>query len=317
MGRAPLSKTAHATGFRRARLDARKVRAAASVRVQESNGSMGAMAETAGARLERLLDIMRTLRAPDGCPWDREQTHASLRPYVLEETYELLDAIDSGSPEQLKEELGDFIFEAIFLAQISQEAGDFDFGDALEAVSDKLVRRHPHVFARSAPDETVTTEQVIERWETLKARERAEAGRPAARPKTTLSGVPKTLPALLRAYEIGARAAAVGFDWQKAGDVVDKIDEEVAELRAAVESEADRPARAEEEMGDLLFAIANLSRKLGIEPEAALRRATEKFAARFEAMEANLAQRGATLTEASLEEMEAEWGRVKAATSSP
>jgi MazG family protein len=191
---------------------------------------MAPMAETAGARLERLLDIMRTLRAPDGCPWDREQTHASLRPYVLEETYELLEAIDSGSADQLREELGDFIFEAVFLAQISQEAGDFDFGDALDAVSDKLVRRHPHVFARSAPDETVTTGQVIERWEALKARERAEAGRPAARPKTTLSGVPKTLPALLRAYEIGARAAAVGFDWQKAGDVLDKIEEEVAEL---------------------------------------------------------------------------------------
>jgi MazG family protein len=278
---------------------------------------MAPMAETAGARLERLLDIMRTLRAPDGCPWDREQTHASLRPYVLEETYELLEAIDSGSADQLREELGDFIFEAVFLAQISQEAGDFDFGDALDAVSDKLVRRHPHVFARSAPDETVTTGQVIERWEALKARERAQAGRPAASPKTRLSGVPKTLPALLRAYEIGARAAAVGFDWQKAGDVLDKIEEEVAELRAEIQAGAlDSPARAEEEMGDLLFAIANLSRKLGIEPEAALRRATEKFTARFEAMEAGLAQRGRTLTEASLEEMEVEWRRVKAASSS-
>jgi MazG family protein len=274
------------------------------------------MAETAGARLERLLDIMRTLRAPDGCPWDRDQTHASLRPYVLEETYELLEAIDSGSPDLLREELGDFIFEAVFLAQISQEAGDFDFGDALEAVSDKLVRRHPHVFARGAGDETVTTGQVIERWETLKAAERAAAGKGAAsRPKTTLGGVPKTLPALLRAYEIGSRAAAVGFDWQKAEDVMDKIEEEVAELRAEVQSGAiGSPARAEEEMGDLLFAIANLSRKLGVEPEAALRRATDKFTARFEAMEAGLADRGTPLTNATLEEMEAEWGRVKAAS---
>ena len=276
------------------------------------------MAETAGDRLERLLDIMRTLRAPDGCPWDREQTHASLRPYVLEETYELLEAIDSGSPDLLREELGDFIFEAVFLAQISQEAGDFDFSDALEAVSDKLVRRHPHVFARSAGEETVTAGQVIERWETLKAAERAAAGKaPTSRSKTTLGGVPKTLPALLRAYEIGSRAAAVGFDWQKAADVLDKIEEEVAELRAEVQSGAiGSPARAEEEMGDLLFAIANLSRKLGIEPEAALRRATDKFTARCEAMEAGLADRGTPLTNATLEDMEAGWERAKSVTSS-
>ena len=275
------------------------------------------MAETAGAKLERLLDIMRALRAPDGCPWDREQTHASLRPYVLEETYELLEAIEHGTADQLKEELGDLVFEAVFLAQISQEAGDFAFGDALDAVADKLVRRHPHVFARTGQDDDVTTAQVIERWETLKARERAAAGSQTSRPKTTLSGVPRTLPALLRAYEIGARAAAVGFDWQHAADVLDKIEEEVAELRAEVQTgEIGDLSRAEDEMGDLLFALANLSRKLGIEPEAALRRATDKFSARFEAMEGNLATAGKPLTEATLEEMEAEWGRVKAASSS-
>jgi MazG family protein len=270
------------------------------------------MADTAGGRFERLLDIMRTLREPGGCPWDREQTHASLRPFVLEETYELLEAIESGSAADLKEELGDFLFEAVFLARISEEAGDFGIGDAIDAICDKLVRRHPHVFARSSGEDALTSEQVVEKWETLKARERAAATRDERRTKTTLSGVPKTLPALLRAYEIGARAAAVGFDWNTPGDVLAKIDEEVAEVRHEVESGATgQLSRAEEEMGDLLFAIANLSRKLGVEPEAALRRATEKFSARFEAMERRLDERGRPLTEATLDEMEAEWGRVK------
>jgi MazG family protein len=270
------------------------------------------MAETPGAKLERLLDIMRRLRAPGGCPWDREQTHQSLRPFVLEETYEVLDAIENGTPAQLKDELGDFLFEAVFLAQISQEAGDFDIGDALDAVAGKLVRRHPHVFAPASHDGDVTTAEVVEQWEVLKARERAADGRPSPR-KTTLGGVPETLPALLRAYEIGARAAAVGFDWTAPGDVMDKIEEEVAELRQEMDAGAAHDAsRAEEEMGDLLFAIANLSRKLGVEPESALRRATGKFTARFDAMERRMADAGKSLTDASLDEMETEWARVKA-----
>src|SRR5919106_2789547 len=167
------------------------------------------MTETAGTHFDRLLEIMRALRAPGGCPWDREQTLASLRPFVLEETYEVLEAIETGSPAALREELGDYLYEAVFLAQISEEAGDFSIGDAIDAICDKLVRRHPHVFARAQGDESITTTQVIERWETMKARERVEALRPgsgqeggeAKRPKTTLSGVPKTLPSLLRAYE--------------------------------------------------------------------------------------------------------------------
>jgi nucleoside triphosphate diphosphatase len=275
---------------------------------------MTIMAETAGARFDRLVDIMRALRAPDGCPWDREQTLASLRPFVLEETYELLDAIEHGAPDDLREELGDYLYEAVFLAQISEEAGDFTIADAIEAICDKLVRRHPHVFARAAGEDAITSDQVIERWETMKARERAaaaEAGR-TPRPKTALSGVPKTLPSLLRAYEIGARAAAVGFDWARPADVLDKIEEEVAEVRKEVESGATgHLSRAEDEMGDLLFAIANLTRKLGIEPESALRRANEKFTRRFDAMEHAFAERGTPLAEATLEQMEAEWQRVK------
>ncbi len=274
---------------------------------------------TAGQRFDRLVDIMRALRAPDGCPWDREQTQASLRPFVLEETYEVLEAIEHGTPAQLCEELGDFLFEAVFLAQISDERGEFTIADAIDAICDKLVRRHPHVFAREAGTPALTSGQVIEKWETLKAREREAALRGgsgqapvAAKKKTTLSGVPITLPSLLRAYEVSARAAAVGFDWANAGDVLDKIDEEVKELRREVESGATgQLSRAEEEMGDLLFAIANLSRKLGIEPEAALRRASTKFTTRFDAVEEAFAARKQSLSDATLEEMEAEWQRVK------
>jgi MazG family protein len=273
---------------------------------------MADMSDTPGAKFERLLEIMRILRAPGGCPWDREQTLASLRPFVLEETYEVLEAIDTGSSAALREELGDFLFEAVFLAQISEEAGDFAIGDAIDAICDKLIRRHPHVFERTAGEESMTSGQVLEKWETLKARERAAAGEESTKRKTTLSGVPKTLPSLLRAYEISARAAAVGFDWARPTDVLDKIDEEVAEVRREVESGATgHLSRAEEEMGDLLFAIANLSRKLGIEPEAALRRANEKFTKRFDAVEQAFAARGESLSEAGLEKMEAEWQRVK------
>lgn len=274
------------------------------------------MSDTPGTRFERLVDIMRALRAPDGCPWDREQTLASLRPFVLEETYEVLEAIEHGTPADLCEELGDFLFEAVFLARISEEAGHFSIGDVVDGIASKLVRRHPHVFERTAGEGDLTSRQVVEKWETLKARERALAGKPAAtadaRPKTTLSGVPKTLPSLLRAYELSARASAVGFDWARAGDVLDKIDEEVAEVRREVEAGATGDlSRAEEEMGDLLFAIANLSRKLGVEPEAALRRANDKFTARFEAVERAFAGRGARLQDATLDEMEAEWQKAK------
>jgi ATP diphosphatase len=284
---------------------------------------MAPVTDTPGPRFERLVEIMRRLRAPDGCPWDREQTVASLRPFVLEETYEVLDAIEHGTPRDLCEELGDFLFEAVFLARISEEAGHFSIGDVVDGICDKLVRRHPHVFERSVTDGEMTSQEVIEKWETLKARERAMAAQDAAlaggaaparakSPKTTLSGVPKTLPSLLRAHELSARAAAVGFDWAKAADVLDKIDEEVAELRHEVESGATGDlSRAEEEMGDLLFSIANLSRKLGVEPEAALRRASDKFTTRFGQMEAALAARGTSLPDAALEEMEAEWQRVK------
>jgi MazG family protein len=266
-----------------------------------------------GERFERLVTIMRRLRAPGGCPWDREQTLASLRPFVLEETYEVLEAIDTDDMPGLREELGDYLYEAVFLAQISEEAGHFSIGDAIDEIAQKLVRRHPHVFERAEGDDDITSGQVVERWEALKARERAAKGQTTQKkPKTALSGVPKTLPSLLRAYEISQRAAAVGFDWVRTDDVLDKIEEEVEELRAEVTAGAvGHLSKAEDEMGDLLFSIVNLSRKLGIEPEAALRRANEKFTARFDAMEQGLVAEGRHLHDATLEELEARWQQVK------
>lgn len=269
----------------------------------------------------RLVDIVRVLRSDEGCPWDREQTLQTLRPFVLEETYEVLETLDRDDRPALMEELGDFVFEAVLLAQVSAEEGAFTIADSLSCICDKLVRRHPHVFP---PDDEThpyakasrpsSAEEVLGRWEDLKARETSKSGRP----RTTLGGVPTTLPALLRSHEIGARAAAVGFDWERASDVLAKIEEEVAELRAAVEAGAMADRRlAEEEMGDLLFAISNLSRKLGIEPESALRMANDKFTRRFEAMEAGLRSRGRALKDCSLEEMEDEWSRVKLSERTP
>ena len=267
------------------------------------------MPEPAGSQFERLVNVMRTLRSPEGCAWDREQTLLSLRPFVLEETYELLETLDRRDPNALREELGDFLYEAVFLAQIAEEDGHFSISDAIQSIVDKLVRRHPHVFT---PDgrplaearQSLTAGQVVEKWEDLKAKERQQSNAPE---KTALSGVPRTLPALLRAYELSSRAAAVGFDWVKADDVLEKIDEEVGELREMVTQTPADAARVEEEMGDLLFSIVNLARKLGIEPEAALRVANDKFQRRFEGMERSAAGRGEQLREMSLAALEAEW----------
>jgi MazG family protein len=265
------------------------------------------MAHRAGTAFDRLVETVARLRAPDGCPWDREQTLETLRPFVLEETYEVLEAIDQGDMEALREEIGDMIFEGVLLAQLCDEAGRFSVADSVASIADKLVRRHPHVFGDAS--KARTADEVLVRWEEAKARERESNGE-GRKPKTILGGVPKTLPALLRAHEMGIRAAAVGFDWERTTDVLAKIEEEVAELREAVEQRGDA-ARVEEEMGDLLFAIANLSRKLGVEPESALRKADEKFARRFTALERRFAARGEALKDAGLARIEDEWGRIK------
>lgn len=268
------------------------------------------MTSSPGEAFQRLVDLMARLRAPGGCPWDREQTYRSLRPYVLEETYEVLDAIDRDDHADLSHELGDFVFEAVFLAQIAAEEGRFTIADSLEYIVEKLIRRHPHVFGETgsmtAPaDSGMTPGRVLEQWEQIKAREQESRGER----KRVLGGMTRALPALLRAYEIGNRVAAVGFDWARPEDVMDKVREEVEELAHALGYES-KP-RAEEEMGDLLFAIANLARKMGIEPESALRQANEKFTARFEQVEQRLEGRGKSVHDASLEEMEGEWNSVK------
>ncbi len=267
----------------------------------------------AAEEFSRLVSIMATLRAPDGCPWDREQTIDTLKPFVLEETYEVVDAIDRHDHAALCEELGDFVFEAVFLAQLESEAGHFAIADSLKSVADKLVRRHPHVFARGIEGAAVdSADRVRTRWEEIKAQERSAS--PAEKPKTLLSGIAPALPALLRAFHISTRAASVGFDWAGAGDVVEKIQEEVNELREVVDASTSRPidhGRAEEEMGDLLFAIANLARKLNIEPETALRKANDKFTRRFGALEVSVAASGRAMKDLALDELEREWRAVK------
>ena len=262
------------------------------------------MPSGAGSAFQTLVDIMARLRGPHGCPWDREQTLESLRAFLLEETHEVLDAIDRADTTALRGEIGDLIFEGVFLAQVCADAGLFTVADSLDAINAKLIRRHPHIFdPNGRPLETPT--EVHQQWEHIKAKEQSDAGER----RSVLRGLARSLPSLLRAYEIGTRAAAVGFDWTNTIDVVSKIEEEVAELRTAVASEG--TARTEEEMGDLLFSIANLSRKLGIDPESALRKANDKFTARFEALEAHLHGQGRSVHEATLGEMEAAWRAIK------
>jgi MazG family protein len=257
----------------------------------------------AGREFQKLVDVMRTLRGPGGCPWDREQSMQTLRPFVLEETYEVLDAIDRNDLDDLRGEIGDFLFEGVFLAQIAADEGHFTVADSLRHITDKLIRRHPHVFG--AAKHVRTAGQVLEQWEQIKSREQKSEGRA----QSVLRGMPRALPALLGAHEISTRVAAVGFDWARPDDVIEKIEEEVRELGDATRGEGRE--RVEEEMGDLLFAIANLARKLGIEAESALRRANHKFTERFQKLEQVFDANGRSVHDATLEEMEEVWQRAK------
>jgi len=261
------------------------------------------MSERAGERFQQLVGIMRTLRSEHGCAWDRQQTLKTLRPFVLQETYELLDALDRDDHDALKGELGDFLFEAVFLAQICEEEGRFSIADSIQAIADKLIRRHPHIFD---PDgkAALTPTEVKQQWEEIKARERRDA---AETEQTVLSGVPRSMPSLLRAYELSTRAAQVGFDWVKTDDVIDKAEEEIRELREAVADGGGKSAEAEEEFGDLLFALVNVARKLGIEPEAALRVANDKFQRRFDDVERQVAASGKRFRDLTLDQLEQHW----------
>ena len=259
------------------------------------------------AALGRLLAIMARLRDPvGGCPWDQVQDFASIAPYTIEEAYEVADAIRRGPDfPALLDELGDLLFQVVYHAQMAQEAGQFGFAEVAEAISAKMLRRHPHVFGEAAARNAAAQAHA---WETLKAEERA------ARAETgTLAGVPHGLPALSRAAKLTRRAARVGFDWPDAGAVLDKLEEEAAELRAELPG-ADR-ARLQDEVGDLLFVLANLARKLDLDPEECLRGANAKFERRFNQVERRLAARGVAPGDVGLEAMEAEWQAVKAAES--
>jgi MazG family protein len=248
-----------------------------------------------------LVTLMTTLRGPGGCPWDREQTFQSLKPFIIEEAYEVIDAIDRDDRRALAEELGDFLLQAVFVAEIAREEGSFDINDAITVLHDKLVRRHPHVFADV---EARDAEQVLVNWEKLKNEERK------AENKSVLDGVPQALPALLKASRLTEKAARVGFDWRRAEDVFDKIDEEVGELRDAV-AKGDAQ-NTQEELGDLLFAIANIARKLEVNAEEALQSANRKFTKRFTAMEARVRATGRNLDQLTLEEMDLLWDSIKA-----
>ncbi|MCX2496947.1 nucleoside triphosphate pyrophosphohydrolase [Plesiomonas shigelloides] len=285
--------------------------------------------------LSRLLSIMQRLRDPQaGCPWDKQQTFASIAPYTLEETYEVIDAIAREDYTELKSELGDLLYQVVFYAQMASEQGLFDFHDICAAISDKLERRHPHVFACQdhqdqdnqaqgnreseavVPADALTTEAIApetvsERWETIKQQERA-----AKAQTSVLDDIPKAQPALMRAYKMQKRCATVGFDWDTLGPVVEKVHEEIDEVLAEACQVTKNEVKLAEEIGDLLFATVNLSRHLGHRPELALQQACDKFERRFRQIEQAVAARGALMSETSLEEMEALWQEIKRRESS-
>lgn len=252
--------------------------------------------------LERLLAIMHRLRAPGGCPWDREQTLASLRPYVLEETYEVLEAIDAGDVDGHREELGDLLLQIVFQAELRQEAGAFTFADVADAISDKLVSRHPHVFGDA---QVKDAEAVLVQWAALKREEKRKKGGG----KSVLEGVPREMPALARADRLTEKASRIGFDWPDAAGARAKVAEEIGELDAAIAA-GDR-AEVEHELGDALFALANLARKLGVAPEEALRGTLRRFTTRFTHVETELERRGVPHGGATLAEMDRLWDDAK------
>jgi nucleoside triphosphate diphosphatase len=256
----------------------------------------------AGNELDTLLQLMRTLRAPDGCPWDREQTFATIAPFTIEEAYEVADAIARNDMDRLRDELGDLLFQVVFHARMAEEAGNFDFAAVARTITDKLTRRHPHIFAER---KDVDVAQLHVSWEAQKAQERAMAGNYGV-----LADVPRTLPALARAAKLGRRAGRVGFDWDTPAGVRAKIDEELAEIDGAIASA--QPGQVEGEIGDLLFAIANWARHLGVDPEHALRGAGLKFEQRFQHMEQSATAARLTLSKLSPAQWDQLWRDAKA-----
>ena len=267
------------------------------------------------ANFEDLIELMQKLRSPDGCPWDREQTYATLAPMLLEEAYEAFEAVEEareGQPNELRDELGDLLFQIVFYAQIAKEHGDFTINDIMSAIHEKMVRRHPHVFGDSSAADSAA---VLRNWEAIKQNERRAAGK-SKRQDSLLDGVSSKAPALIEAHQLSTKAARVGFDWEKLEDIFAKLEEELGELRAAIQShkstntEADH-TRVREELGDLLFAATNIARHLQVEPEAALKLTNRKFRRRFGFIESKLQQRNQTFEATSLDELEALWQEAK------
>lgn len=261
---------------------------------------------------DELVGVMARLRAPDGCPWDHEQTYASLAQYLLEEAYETFDAIQeadqTGDTANLTEELGDLLLQVVFHGTIGAERGDFTIDDVAEGVTQKLILRHPHVFGDA---NFARAEDVLDNWDQLKADERKASGKVEKVRDSILDEVPVHFPALLEGLKLTKKAAKVGFDWENAGQIFDKLNEETAELKAAIES--GDTANVEEEVGDLLFVIQNLARHLGVEPETALKKTNRKFRSRFKYIEDELGKEGRSLEDASLAEMDGHWNRSKTA----
>ena len=280
-------------------------------------GAEARSGKTVGELFEALVALQARLRAPGGCPWDREQTHESLRPYLVEETYEVLDALDSGRADKIAGELGDLLLQVVFHAEMGREAGRFDIGEVIGQVHAKMVRRHPHVFGDARAR---TPGEVLKKWEQLKAEERkAEAAPGGAASGTSgesiLDGIAAGLPALIEAQQISRRAANVGFDWASVDGILDKLAEEIAELREAMAASSDSVRRArevEDELGDMFFAMVNLARFLGFDSEIALKRATRKFKARFQMMERCAREEGRPLGEMSVEDLDRLWEEAKA-----
>ncbi len=257
----------------------------------------------AGEHFEKLVGIMHRLRAPGGCPWDGEQTHASIKPYLIEEAYEVLEAIDGGDDSELCGELGDLLLQVVFHAEMASETGRFAIADVIDAICDKMVRRHPHVFGDTQVDGSA---EVLRNWSKIKQQERRDSDDTSA-----LAGVPRAMPALLRAHRVGEKAATAGFDWSRADGVVGKLREELAELEEAVASQGSE--RVAEELGDLLFAATSLARHLGIRSEDALGGATDRFERRFRLMEERLRSEGRDLTAMSEADKDAAWQKAKQA----
>jgi tetrapyrrole methylase family protein / MazG family protein len=249
--------------------------------------------------LDELLKIMSALRSEKGCPWDREQTMESLKPFIVEEAYEVLEAIDEKNPEAIKEELGDLLFQIVFQCQIAGEKGEFGMAEVIEKIGKKMIARHPHVFGDA---DYKTSAEVLVNWEAQKKLEGKQRD-------SLLEGVPKTLPALLRAHRLQDRASRVGFDWEKVDDVMKKLDEEINEFREALEKKEE--TAIEEELGDILFMLVNISRFIGVNPEDALRKTISKFISRFRYIEMSAADSGRTLSDMTLAEMDALWDEAK------